>query len=215
VSTTVAVFSRAPVAGAAKRRLIPALGAEGSARLQARMTRHAVAAAHAAGLGPLRLWCTPDSEHPLFTDLAATFGAGLEVQRGADLGERMHHAIERGLGESEAVLLLGTDCPALDAAALAEAAALLAVHDAVLGAARDGGYVMIGLRAADEAVFRGVRWGTERVLAQTRSRLRALEWRWAELGPFHDIDRPEDLAHLPSAWGSPPAGGGEGSGLIR
>jgi glycosyltransferase A (GT-A) superfamily protein (DUF2064 family) len=48
---TIAVFARAPLAGAAKTRLIPALGAAGAARLQRRLTLHALAVAQRAAIG--------------------------------------------------------------------------------------------------------------------------------------------------------------------
>src|SRR5688500_8404721 len=60
------VFARAPEAGRAKTRLIPALGAVGAARLQARMTEQTLAAACGSGVGDIQLWCTPGAEHPFF-----------------------------------------------------------------------------------------------------------------------------------------------------
>ena len=65
----VAVFARAPVPGRAKRRLIPALGDEGAAELQRRMTERIVAAAVEAGIGAVSLWCAPDCRHPSFQAL--------------------------------------------------------------------------------------------------------------------------------------------------
>ncbi len=56
----IAVFARAPQAGAAKTRLIPALGAVGAARLQRRLTLHALAVARRAAIGRVTLWGAPD-----------------------------------------------------------------------------------------------------------------------------------------------------------
>ena len=47
--TALIVFAKAPVAGLAKTRLIPALGAAGAAALAERLLAHAVDAAMAAG----------------------------------------------------------------------------------------------------------------------------------------------------------------------
>ena len=48
------IFAKAPQAGRAKTRLIPALGGEGAARLAQRMLQATLATAQAAALGPLQ-----------------------------------------------------------------------------------------------------------------------------------------------------------------
>ena len=55
------MLAKAPVAGFAKTRLIPAIGAHAAAVLQERLTEHAVETAVAADLGPVTLWCAPDA----------------------------------------------------------------------------------------------------------------------------------------------------------
>jgi hypothetical protein len=62
----VAILARAPIPGAAKTRLIPALGAEGAARLQRWMLQRTVAMALVADVGPVSLWCAGDPAHPDF-----------------------------------------------------------------------------------------------------------------------------------------------------
>jgi glycosyltransferase A (GT-A) superfamily protein (DUF2064 family) len=95
------------------------------------------------------------------------------------------------------VIVLGTDCPALTRAHLQESAAALADGlDAALVPAEDGGYVVIGLARARPSVFDGVSWGTRRVLAETRDRLRAAGLHWFEGPLLWDVDRPADLARL-------------------
>jgi glycosyltransferase A (GT-A) superfamily protein (DUF2064 family) len=69
-------------------------------------------------------------------------------------------------------------------------------NDAVLGPARDGGYVLIGLNRPAPELFAGINWSTWAVMHETRSRLRALGWRWRELAEQWDVDRPADLARL-------------------
>ncbi len=47
---------------------------------------------------------------------------------------------------------------------------------------------------------RDIEWGSELTDGQqTRERLRAAGLSWRELPPLWDLDRPEDLAHLPAA----------------
>lgn len=204
----IAILAKAPVAGLAKTRLIPSLGAAGAARLQALLTERVVQTALGADLGPVTLWCAPDCADPAFTALATRFGIALRPQIGADLGERMATAIAAQAPRGP-VLVIGTDCPALTSAHLREAAAALADGmDAVLIPAEDGGYVLIGLAAPQSAVFEGVPWGTDRVLAETRARLRAARLRWFEGPLLWDVDRPADLARLTELGMAPARGDG-------
>lgn len=198
MTVEVAVFARAPAPGRAKRRLIPALGEEGAADLQRRMTDRAVAEAVAAGAGPVSLWCTPDCGHLSFRDLGRRYPIRLRRQEGRDLGERMGGAMRHMLARPRScALLAGSDCPGLDAGGFRQAAEWLeAGADAVLAPALDGGYVLIGLRRYEASLFTGIDWGTDRVLSETRRRLRALGWTWRETAPRPDVDRPSDLVHL-------------------
>ncbi len=131
------VLAKAPVAGFAKTRLIPALGAAGAAALAERLLVHAVTQALAAKLGPVDLCCTPDAQHPVFARLGRRPGVTLSVQDPGDLGERMATALARwltpqptGAGRpAPMALLIGTDVPALDAALLRRAAAALGHAD--------------------------------------------------------------------------------------
>ena len=200
-ATAVVVFARAPRAGATKTRLIPALGAEGAARLHARMVEHAVRTAADASVGPVTLACAPDAAHPLFSALAEETGCALETQAPGDLGARMHAALSAALRTAPAAILIGSDCPSLTAACLADAAArLLAGDDVVLGPALDGGYVLVGCRQPRPALFRDIPWGGPEVLARSRDRLREAGLRWSELAARGDIDEPGDLVRLPAGW---------------
>jgi len=191
------VFAKAPVPGACKTRLIPALGAEGAAALYRELLEGTLARLAPARIAPLELWCAPDTGHWAFQDLAARWDLSLHDQQGGDLGERMLHAATDALLRVEAAVLIGSDCPGLGPAQIASAlTALLAQpqQDAVLGPAEDGGYVLLGLRQPARELFTGMPWGGDQVAALTRARLAGLGWRWWELAPLADVDRPEDLA---------------------
>ncbi|MBI4988832.1 MAG: TIGR04283 family arsenosugar biosynthesis glycosyltransferase [Rhodocyclales bacterium] len=197
--TAIAVLARAPVPGAAKTRLMPRLGADGAAALQGRLTLRTLTTATAAALGPVALFCAPDRRHAFFAECQERFGIPLHDQCNGDLGARMLQAFSALLPGHDRVLLVGTDCPALTANHLARAAALLDDHDAVVWPAEDGGYVLIGLRRPAPELFSGIDWGSARVMAQTRERLRRLGWRWAEAEPLWDVDRAEDYDRLAGA----------------
>jgi uncharacterized protein len=192
-----AILAKAPVAGAVKTRLIPALGAEGAATLQARLIERTVETAGEASIGPVTLWVTPAPPHPYFTALASRFPIGLAVQPDGDLGARMLAACQAASGP---VLVIGTDCPALTPAHLREAAdALRAGNDAIVIPAEDGGYVLIGTRQPQPQLFAAITWGIETVMAETRQRVARQGLTSRELPPLWDVDRPEDLARLRAA----------------
>jgi uncharacterized protein len=195
--TAVIVFARAPQPGAVKTRLIPLLGAEGAAALHVRLVKRALATARAAAFRAIELHCAPDGADPFFRFCEGHYGAALAAQADGDLGARMQAAFEAALASRERVLLIGADCPALTARYLRQAdRALRDGYDTVLGPSEDGGYVLIGLTRCDAKLFTGIAWGEDGVLAETRARLTALGWRWRELVPLWDIDRPEDYARL-------------------
>ena len=190
----IAVLAKAPLPGFAKTRLIPALGVEGAALLQARLVEHSVATACAARIGPVTLWGAPDESHPLFQAISARRGVALARQDGRDLGERMLAAVAAA---DMPVLVIGTDCPALTADHLRMAADILrSGTDAAIIPAEDGGYALIGLRAPAPALFSEMHWSVPSVMEKTRCRLRGLGMTWQEPVTLWDLDLPEDIERL-------------------
>jgi rSAM/selenodomain-associated transferase 1 len=192
----VAVFAKAPVPGAVKTRLSPPLHATAAANLHRRLLLHTLATVTACA-NTVQLHCAPDTAHPVFAAAARRWPLTLHAQQGDDLGERMHAAFREVLAGHRAALLIGTDAPALDAVMLAAASAALSDGcDAVFVPAEDGGYALIGLTRCAARLFAGPSWGTGDVMNETRTALRDLRWRWTELAPVWDVDRPEDYARL-------------------
>lgn len=195
------VFAKAPLPGLSKTRLIPALGAAGAAALAERLLDHAVAAGMSAGFAGVELCAAPDLSHPAFVRLLLRHDGLQPGEQGdGDLGARMHRALKRRTARGRSVLLIGTDAPALDAAALGAAARAFADHDAVFVPALDGGYALVGLKRPQACLFDNVAWSTPRVMAETRERARRAGLSWAEMPAVADIDQPADLANLPSGW---------------
>jgi len=193
------VFTRYPQPGQAKTRLTPVLGAAGAAELSRRLTAHALAEAALLAQNQavtVQVWYEGGDERAL----AACFGAATyRRQDGSDLGERMLRSFEAAFADSadSRAVLVGTDCPALSAALLRAAFDALARCDLVLGPARDGGYYLIGLKAAIPALFQGIAWGTSSVRNQTVAIAERLGLAVELVAALHDVDRPEDLAQLP------------------
>jgi rSAM/selenodomain-associated transferase 1 len=192
----IAVLARAPVAGEAKTRLIPALGADGAAALQERLIERAIETACAAAVGPVTLWMTP-APHPCFAALTSRHRIALAVQPEGDLGVRMLAACAAAGGPT---IVIGTDCPVLTPAHLHEAAQVLREGtDAVVIPAEDGGYVLIGSRTPQPSLFAGMSWGTDTVMGETRRRLAQEGLTWREPAMLWDVDRPEDIERLRAA----------------
>ena len=210
MNTALIIFAKAPVAGQAKTRLMPALGAEGAARLAQQLLMHAVQQAAQVPWAALELCVSPDTSHPAFAQAqnrarekvkdTVSGRLTLSLQGDGDLGQRMHRALLRGLSRHAAVLLMGTDAPGLNATVLQEAAQALMTRDAVFVPALDGGYALVGLRRPAPELFEGMVWSTPEVMAHTRQRARQAGLQWAELPALADIDEPADLVHLPSGW---------------
>jgi rSAM/selenodomain-associated transferase 1 len=190
----VAVLAKAPIAGFAKTRLIPVLGARGAAVLQERLVERAVETACAAAIGPVTLWTTPDESHPVFQSIGARLGITLARQADGDLGARMLAAITAA---NTCVLLIGSDCPALTLDHLRAAADVLRDRaPAVVIPAEDGGYALIGLRTSEPALFSDMPWSTPLVMNETRRRLRTLGLTWHEPVTLWDVDLPQDLERM-------------------
>lgn len=187
-------MARAPIPGFAKTRLIPTIGAHAAAVLQERLTEHAVATAFAAGIGPVILCCAPDATHDSFLKMVARMKITLRPQPQGDLGARILAAMA---GSAGPVLVIGTDCPALTEIHIRSAAA--ALHDGtdvVLIPAERGGYVLLGMRQAQPALFSNTAWGRSTVLADIRARLVERRLMLVERPPLWDFDTELDLPRL-------------------
>ena len=189
------LFARFPIAGKAKTRLIPTLGAEGAAAVHRRLVLRALRTAHALCQSQnveLEIRFTGESEN----EMGHWLGDGwlCRPQSQGDLGQRMADAFECSFIEgSPATVIIGSDCPALTPKALTTAFDSLKANPVLLGPATDGGYYLIGLTLPVPELFRGVAWGTETVLAQSEQILARLRTKPAFLEPLDDLDRPEDL----------------------
>lgn len=191
-TTRIVIFAKAPVPGAVKTRLIALLGAEEAAKLAMNMLMDTVARAHEAGLGTPELCVTPHRNDPAWSGFLPD-GVRLTNQGPGDLGQRLAAAAKRLIGAGERLLLIGTDCPALDGARLSAASSRLESHDAVLHPAEDGGYVLIGLKCFDPSLFSDIAWSTDTVARVTKARVAALGWSLFVGETLRDIDEPGDL----------------------
>lgn len=190
--TTLCLFAKPPLAGEAKTRLVPALGADGAAALARAFLEDTWA-----------LLATLPWAHPVLSSPApwpaALLPAGAQVwpQGEGDLGARMERVLARALMERPLAMALGADSPGLPRAHLEAAHRALADADAVLGPSEDGGYYLLGLRRPlPPGALAGLPWSAPHTREATVARLRALGLRVALGEPYFDVDTPEDLARL-------------------
>lgn len=192
------IFARYPEAGRVKTRLIPALGAAGAAEFYCQMAEQTLAQARQLqGQRSLQVEvCFAGGTSELMQDW---LGGDLlyTAQGDGDLGERMQRSLDSAFGTGvQRSVIIGTDCPDLDAQLIEQAFQNLDQHDVVLGPAADGGYYLIGLRQSVPALFTGIAWSTAIVLQQTVNIAQELGLTIAYLPTLSDIDYPEDLIHF-------------------
>lgn len=192
-------FTRYPKAGSTKTRLINALGANGAAALQKRLTENIYS--------QLRLL---KNGHNLDHTIHFSGGSG-EMMRAwlgqprcvhqiqGDLGQRMQSAFAHAFhGGTETALIIGSDIPDISAKLLKQAFHSLEGHDVVIGPSRDGGYYLIGFHAEQAEklfplLFSGIPWSTGEVYTTTMNRLQSSEFTIFSLPTLRDIDTEDDL----------------------
>ncbi len=187
------LFTRYPVPGRSKSRLIPALGADGAAAWQREMTARTMAqarnAARKSGAGLRIVYEGADQAR-----MGEWLGHDLDYfkQDHGGLGARMNSAFGSAFGQGYGrVVLFGSDIPGLNDKVMGRALELLKDKDLVLGPAGDGGYYLIGMKSPHPELFADVEWSTDKVLDQTLER--AGELGVGRTETLTDVDRPQDL----------------------
>jgi rSAM/selenodomain-associated transferase 1 len=188
------LFTRLPLPGQTKTRLMPWLSPEQCAALHRAMLADMSDALRRTGGADQNLFVyyTPEGDLSELRELCGD--ARYKLQRGEDLGERMDRAMRETftLGYASC-LLMGSDVPEATEDAVETAAALLRTHDAVLAPTEDGGYWLVGLKAPCGAIFAHRSYGAENALMATLKGCERAGLSVA-LGPrLRDIDRIEDL----------------------
>lgn len=199
---------KAPRPGASKTRLSPPLTPEEAAALSGCFLRDTTANiahvvhAHAPGGGGAPAAgvavYTPTGMEAAFDGLLPE-GFVMVAQREEGFGGRLLGAVEDllALGYG-AVCLIDSDSPTLPAAALAAAVEALAQPGdrVVLGPSEDGGYYLIGVKAAHRRLFDGIAWSTELVTPQTLARAAEIGLEVVQLPTWYDVDDRATLRSL-------------------
>ena len=197
----IGVMAKAPQAGRSKTRLCPPLRPEDAASLSAAFLRDITENIALAGRFAPTQGCVayaPVGAEALFDGHLAA-GTGFVLADGSvqappgveGFGRCLLQAVQAMLGHGYgAACVLNSDSPTLPTAVLAKAAqSLLAPGDRiVLGPAEDGGYYLLGMKAAYSEMFSDIAWSTDDVAGATRRRAASLGLEVVELATWYDVD---------------------------
>lgn len=191
-------FTRVPSPGITKTRLLPVLSGEQCAELHWAFLKD-LAEVYREMEADLFVACTEDPEWEQLKTVLP-MAAGFFFQAGDGLGERMNRAIREVLDRGyDAVVLTGTDLPLLKKEHLESGFAALRDADIAIGPTSDGGYYLIGMKKAYDAVFAGQEYGGANVFENTVRAARAGGLTVGFADCCDDVDTPEDLMRLAEA----------------
>lgn len=200
------VFTKYPIAGFAKTRLIPSLGPEGAAEVSRKLSERCMQSVRdyvqyipSTSSVSIRIFYTGKDADPVAMErwLGRESYEVFLPQCEGDLGLKMSTAFESSFAAGATkTIIVGTDIPEMSANVLRTAFAQLEENDVVVGPAVDGGYYLLGMRSMYQELFENIQWSTANVLKETKDRAQRSNLVLSELNLLRDIDVPNDLAYL-------------------
>ncbi|MBQ9069082.1 MAG: TIGR04282 family arsenosugar biosynthesis glycosyltransferase [Eggerthellaceae bacterium] len=206
---TIILFTRIPIAGRTKTRLLPILSADECALLQRAMALDL--AEKLAALGSPLMLCYSDEWRDIeggealrdafIEDVRQAASEAVELtivsQEGSGLGQRMSNAMQMAFDAGAGgCILMGSDLPDVMRTDIEIAQRALTYSDVVLGPSSDGGYWLIGTRTPFPAIFEGKHYGGSSVLTEAVAACRAYGRKVALSRETFDIDVPQDYYQL-------------------
>ncbi len=216
-------MAKASAPGRAKTRLVPPLTYEQAATLNTAFLQDVTEnillagrrAAPSTGIAGYAAYGPPDSEAFFRRTLPPSIG--LFPAWLPNFGECLFHAVNEIFARGhKAAVVLDSDSPNLPTVLLNTTAELLAQPGdrAVLGPSTDGGYYLLGLKAAHRRMFEDIDWSTERVAQQTHERAREIGLDLHLLPTWYDIDDVACLRRLDDELRTSLYGGAFGCGTV-
>jgi uncharacterized protein len=152
------------------------------------MVARTLAAAREAGL-EVTVWFAPGDAGP---EMRYWLGEDCDVrpQASGSPGMRLG-AAARAADAGRPWLALVAECPGIDAAVLREAAAIAGQGEVVIGPTADGSCYLIGGMPPLPDVFTALPWGSDALLAETRTCLAHAGVAWRELRPLTIVETME------------------------
>ena len=189
-------FCKHPEAGLVKSRLAEDIGNESAASIYNCLLNNTLSNVQLTAYKTY-LYCYPNMNHPLLNKYAEKYNLELRKQSTGNLGDKMFRAIESHISFDNNIILIGTDCPEIDADYIQLAIDLLNQNnDVVLGPTEDGGYALIGANKIHKSIFEHVNWSTNQVFKQTTDNLISLGWKYTCLPKVRDLDVLQDFQYF-------------------
>ena len=186
------VFVRSPELGKVKTRLARSIGDQSALNIYKILLKHTAAVLRDLSFDKVVYF----SEKIDNNDLWENSLFEKKLQKGADLGERMHHAFDTAFNKGyKKVLIIGSDLFDLTSSIITSAFEALETYDVSIGPSLDGGYYLLGMKKLQPEVFKNKKWGTDSVLEHTLQDLKKQKIKL--LKALNDIDTLEDLQLQP------------------
>ncbi len=184
------VFAKAPIAGKVKTRLHTHCTPQQCAEIAQILLQESVykVSEHWPGHVYLSVWL--DRDHDFIQTICAQYEIGLIDQCAGDLGTKMQHTFE-SYGYPAAIM--GADAPHMEPRELNRAYKILQRGASTIGKAKDGGYYFIGLSNPAPQLFSNMRWGHNRVFAETMNRAEQINLELTPLNALRDVDEWADV----------------------
>jgi uncharacterized protein len=188
------IMAKAPKPGMVKTRLIESLPSPAVTALYRCLLEDTLALATSLTSVEVAVMC-PESDQDELAHLCNT--VQVVAQKGEGLAAGLASVFRHFTGAGrQHVIAFNSDSPHLAPSVLDSAFEILAAHDVVVGPTHDGGYYLVGAKAAHPALFESDGMGTGSALDRLLTRAKALELSTGFTEPFYDIDVANDLILL-------------------
>jgi len=182
------IFTRNPELGKCKTRLAKVIGDKSALEIYKYLLQHTANVSKEVDADRFVFYSESIQDNDIWDD--SFFNK--KLQYGNDLGERMQNAFQQLFDSNyKNVIIIGSDLLDLNSAIINKAFSLINEYDAVIGPAKDGGYYLLGLKAANPKLFKNKEWGTETVRRDTLNDLKNSTV--FTLDELNDIDTFEDM----------------------
>lgn len=192
---TLVIMAKAPKPGMVKTRLTDSLPSPAVTALYRCLLEDTLALATSLTNVEVAVMC-PESDQD---ELAHLVGSTVQVvaQKGEGLAAGLTSVFRHFTGDGrQHVIAFNSDSPHLAPSVLDSAFEILDTHDVVVGPTHDGGYYLVGAKAAHSTLFENDSMGTESALDRLLTRTKTLELSTGFTEPFYDIDVANDLILL-------------------
>ncbi|MEO6488536.1 MAG: TIGR04282 family arsenosugar biosynthesis glycosyltransferase [Ferruginibacter sp.] len=184
------IFAKNPEPGKVKTRLAATIGNEAALIIYNKLLHHTVSVTKYLAVDKFVFY----SDHLDQDDIWNKKHYYKEIQQGNNLGQKMENALastfQKGYDE---IVIIGTDCPGVNAGIIMNSFSFLQSHDVAIGPAEDGGYYLLGMKEMHRNLFEGIQWSTKTVFSTTISKCVALQLSYSVLPLLKDIDEEKDL----------------------